>query len=54
MAAPSLAIDNGTARIWIADIDALLAEAARLIQRDPPVLTAQERGHYGLEEDEND
>ena len=28
-----------TARIWIANIEDLLAEAARLIQRDPPLLT---------------
>ncbi len=38
-----------TARIWIANIEDLLAEAARLIQRDPPLLTPGERQHYGLE-----
>jgi hypothetical protein len=39
-----------TARLWIASIDELLAEAARLIQRDPPLLTPHERRSYGLEE----
>jgi hypothetical protein len=38
-----------TARIWLASIDELLAEAARLIQRDPPQLTPEERRRYGLE-----
>lgn len=38
-----------TARIWIANIDDLLAEAERLIQRDPPILTPEERRRYGLE-----
>lgn len=41
--------DDGMVRVWIADIDDLLAEAARLIQRDPPLLTPEERRQYGLE-----
>jgi WD40 repeat protein len=40
---------DGTARIWIANIDDLLAEAARLIQRDPPLLSLEERRRYELE-----
>lgn len=43
------ASDDGTARIWDAGIDALLAEAERLIQRDPPLLTPEERLRYGLD-----
>ena len=43
------ASDDGTARVWIASIDDLLAEAARLIQRDPPLLTPVERQRYGLD-----
>jgi WD40 repeat protein len=38
-----------TARIWIARIDDLLVQAARLIQRVPPVLTPKERARFGLE-----
>ena len=38
-----------TARIWIVGVDDLLAEAQRLIQRDPPLLTPEERQRYGLE-----
>ncbi len=38
-----------TARTWFASLDDLLAAAARLIQRDPPVLTPDERRQYGLE-----
>ncbi len=41
--------EDQSARIWIASIDDLLAEAARLIQRDPPLLTPEERRRYGLE-----
>jgi hypothetical protein len=37
------------ASIWVASIDDLLAEAARLIQRDPPRWTLEERQKYGLE-----
>jgi len=37
------------ARIWMANVDDLLAEAKRLIQRDPPLLTPEERKQYGLE-----
>lgn len=40
---------DGTARIWYASLDDLLAAAERLIQRDPPVLTPEERRQYGLE-----
>ena len=43
------ASDDQTARIWIANIDDLLAEATRLVQRDPPALTPEERQRYGLE-----
>jgi hypothetical protein len=39
---------DGTARIWLSIAD-LLAEAARLIQRDPPLLTPEERRQVGLE-----
>jgi hypothetical protein len=39
--------DDNTARIWLS-IDYPLAEAARLIQSDPPVLTPEERRLYGL------
>ena len=38
-----------TARIWDAAIEDLLDEAKRLIQRDPPLLTPEERRRYGLE-----
>ena len=38
-----------TARIWVASLDELLAKAKRLIQRDPPLLTPEERQRYGLE-----
>jgi WD40 repeat protein len=37
-----------TARTW-SNIDNLLEEAKRLIQRDPPLLTPEERRKYGLE-----
>jgi len=43
------ASDDGTARIWFASIDDLLAEVDRLIQREPPLLTPEERWRYGLE-----
>ena len=43
------ASDDKTARLWIASIDDLLTEAGRLIQRDPPLLTPEERREYGLE-----
>ena len=32
-----------TARLWFAAIEDWLAEAARLIQRDPPIFTDEER-----------
>jgi WD40 repeat protein/transcriptional regulator with XRE-family HTH domain/energy-coupling factor transporter ATP-binding protein EcfA2 len=38
-----------TIRLWQASIDELLAQAQALIQRDPPVLTPEERQQYGLE-----
>ena len=34
---------------WDANIEVLLDEAKRLIQRDPPLLTPEERRRYGLE-----
>jgi WD40 repeat protein len=40
---------DGTARTWYASIEGLLAAAERLIQRDPPVLTPEERRQFGLE-----
>jgi len=43
------ASDDGTARIWVVSIYNLPAEGARLIQRDPPPLTPEERKRYGLE-----
>jgi len=43
------ASDDETARIWDANIENLLDEAKRLIQRDPPLLTPEERRRYGLE-----
>ena len=43
------ASDDHSARIWDAGIDVLLAKAERLIQRDPPLLTPEERRQYGLE-----
>jgi WD40 repeat protein len=41
--------DDGTVRVWLADVGALLNLADSLIQRDPPVLTPEERQRYGLE-----
>jgi WD40 repeat protein len=38
-----------TIRVWPTNFDDLLAEADRLIQRDPPLLTPEERRRYGLE-----
>ena len=38
-----------TARIWDVAIEDLLDEAKRLIQRDPPLLTPEERQRVGLE-----
>ena len=38
-----------TARIWVVSFDYLLAESERLIQRDPPLLTPDERRGFGLE-----
>ena len=38
-----------TARIWDVAIEDLLDEAKRLIQRDPPLLTPEERRRVGLE-----
>jgi WD40 repeat protein len=40
---------DNTARTWFASLDDLLAAAARLVQRDPPSLTPDERRQYGLE-----
>lgn len=40
---------SGVYRIWDVGIDGQLASARRLIQRDPPVLTPEERQQYGLE-----
>ena len=40
---------DGTARIWDVAIEDLLDEARRLIQRDPPLLTPEERRRVGLE-----
>ncbi len=40
------ASDDGTARLWFVSVDDLLAEAARLIQRNPPVLTSEERRRF--------
>ena len=40
---------EGIARIWDATIEQLMAEAERLIQRDPPELNPEERNVYGLE-----
>lgn len=36
-------------RLWGASIETLLAQARVLIQRDPPVLTTEERQPYGLQ-----
>jgi WD40 repeat protein len=38
-----------TARTWYSSLDDLLAAAERLIQRDPPLLTPEERWRFGLE-----
>lgn len=38
-----------TARLWVASIDELLAQAQSLIQREPPLLTPEEKQQYGLE-----
>jgi WD40 repeat protein len=38
-----------TVRISVANIEDLLAEAQRRIQRDPPLFTSEERQRYGLE-----
>lgn len=35
-----------TARLWLVSVDDLLAEAERLIQRDPPRLTPEERRRF--------
>ena len=37
-----------TARIWVVSLDDLLTKAQRLIQRDPPIFTPDERQRYGL------
>ncbi|MCB9123179.1 MAG: WD40 repeat domain-containing protein [Caldilineaceae bacterium] len=39
-----------TAMLWLASIDDLLAEAARRIQRDPPIFTEEERRRFLIEE----
>jgi len=41
---------DDTARLWVADIRDLLAQAASLIQRDPPVFTDEERRQFGLDQ----
>ncbi|HSN75590.1 MAG TPA: hypothetical protein VL334_10985, partial [Anaerolineae bacterium] len=38
-----------TARIWLTNVSDVLAKAQALIQRDPPLLTPEERRRYGLE-----
>ena len=38
-----------TLGIWVVDIEEILAQAKRLIQREPPLLTPDERQRYGLE-----
>ena len=38
-----------TARVWPGTVEALLALVESLIQRDPPLLTPEERRRYGLE-----
>jgi hypothetical protein len=38
-----------TARVWPSTVEALLAMVASLIQRDPPLLTPEERRRFGLE-----
>ena len=37
-----------TIRLWGASIEAELAQAVALIQRQPPALTTEERQQYGL------
>jgi WD40 repeat protein len=37
---------DGTVRIWIASIDDLLVTAESLIQREPPILTLEERQRF--------
>jgi len=44
-----IASDDITALIWLASIEDLLAEAARRIQRDPPIFTEEERRRFLLE-----
>ena len=41
-------IRDRTARIWVVSLDELLTKAQRLIQRDPPIFTPDERQRYGL------
>ncbi|HSJ57680.1 MAG TPA: WD40 repeat domain-containing protein [Anaerolineae bacterium] len=41
---------DGTVRLWPASIEDLLAQVEPLIQRDPPLLTLEERQRYGLDE----
>lgn len=38
-----------TVRLWMASIDVLLAQAQSLIQRDPPLLSDEEKQQFGLE-----
>ena len=40
---------DGTLRVWLADLEALLALADSLIQRDPPIFTGDERIRFGFE-----
>ena len=41
--------DDNITRVWPATADSLLAVVERLIQRDPPLLTPDERRRFGLE-----
>jgi hypothetical protein len=43
------ASEDKTARVWPGSVEALLAMVASLIQRDPPLLTPEERRRFGLE-----
>lgn len=39
-----------TARVWLTSLQDMLTLAHSLIQRDPPVFTAEERQRFGIEE----
>jgi WD40 repeat protein len=43
------ASDDGTLRIWLTDVQALLGLAKARVQREPPVLTLEERERFRLE-----